>query len=285
MKSNYKKVLYIDFDNLSYEFKIHRDLWEYVGGIGVSYRLLLDNWDDNVVILATGPLSGYFPYISKANLLYLSSGTLVDRFGGGTIAGLMNMVGVDAIVFKGQTDKHIHLSIYEQDVSFIVQPSKEVKYNEADFLLSQGEAFSNGYFSFGDVVTHPSPIEGVVTLNIETTLSRDFGDYYNYEALYKTFLDSYRDLTVEPRNNPSCLGCPMGCDKSSLGETENIAILPRCLISCAYAEDVYKNIPNVYAALNSVGYEYHHSHLEKLPELVGALKSQINEELEKNFAG
>ncbi len=286
MNLEYKKVLYIDLNTLGYEFKIHEDLWKYIGGIGVGYKLFADNLDEKPVVLAAGPLSGYFPYISKANLLYSSGGAVEEKFGGGTIAGLLNMVGIDAIVFTGATDKFVHVSLFNQEVTVTTEKEEDFERRYSDFVLTKNAATSQRYFSFGNSInlenffTGETQLGGGLSVSIDSTESLDFSDFSHYEELYTDLLDQYRKLSVEPRSNPSCLGCPMGCDKSNQGEDgENVAVLPRCLISCAYAEEVYKSIPTAYACLNSVGYKYHHSHLEGLPKLVGELKVLINNKL------
>jgi aldehyde:ferredoxin oxidoreductase len=280
MNLEYKKVLYIDLNTLSHDFKIHEDLWKYVGGVGVGYRLFLDNLDQNPVILTCGPLSGYFPYISKACLLYLSDGSLEEKFGGGTIAGLLNMVGVDAIVFTGVTDKFVHISLFNQEVTITTEKEEDFERRYSDFVLTKDRATSQRYFSFGNGISLGDSFTGGLSVSIDSTESLDFSDFEHYEEIYNDLLDDYRKLSVEPRSNPSCLGCPMGCDRSSEGEDDsNVAVLPRCLISCAYAEEVFKSIPTAYACLNSVGYKYHHSHLENLPKLVGELKVEINNKL------
>lgn len=284
MNLEYKKILYIDINKLEYEFKVHEDLWKYVGGVGVGYRLLFDNFDESPIIITCGPLSGYFPYVSKCNLLYLKNGRFVEKYGGGTIASSMNFLGIDGIVIFGKTDNFINVSIYDQEVTFLTEDKREFSKRNFDMTITGNSVTSRGYFSFGNINEHQIDINGGISLNIDATRSLDLKNFYDYENIYNSFLERYRELTVEPRNNPSCFGCPMGCDNSSAGEDGlNIAVLPRTLISCGYAEDIFKDIPNVYAALNSVGYRYHHSHLENLPGLVGQLKTSISELLSKNI--
>ncbi len=275
---DYKKVLYLDLDNLSHVFKIDGSLWDYIGGVGVAYKLMESARDTKPIILATGPLSGYFPYASKACVTYLSSGKIIEKYGGGTIAGLMNMVGIDAIVLQGNPEVNLSISINEEDV--IISEAEDADFESArhDFLVSETKMNSEGYFTFGDISTHPPDIMKSVGINIDFTKNIDFSSYYDYEKTYNNLLDAYKKLTVEPRNNPSCMGCPMGCDLSHEGEDGlNISVLARTLVSCGYAEAVYENIPLIYSCLNSLGYSYHHSDLEKFPELFGKLKAALNQ--------
>lgn len=276
MNFDYKRILYINLEEQTFEFKIHEDLWKYVGGIAVSYKLVMDNYLDNPMVLTCGPLSGFFPYVSKSSFLYLDNGKVIEKYGGGNIAMNMNLASIDGIVILGVPSDFIKVTVYDKEVIFTKEDEKEFDKTVYDFVLKKHALNSLNYFSFRNNESETINIEGGFGIKIETSRSIDLSDFYDYENLYNSFLNQYKDLTVEPRNNPSCAGCPMGCDNSAKGEDDlNIAILPRCLISCGYAEEIYKNIPNVYAALNSVGYRYHHSHLENLPKLVGEIRANL----------
>lgn len=276
MKFDYKRVLYINLKEKIFEFKIHEDLWEYIGGIAVSYKLALDNIEDRPMILSCGPLSGLFPYVSKANFLYLDSGKFVEKYGGGSTATKMNLGTIDAIVFTGQPKNFLKITVYDKEVLFNEESERDFDAVSYDFVAKENMLTSLGYFNFNNYTLDNLNLEFGFGVKFETSRSIDLSDFYDYEGLYNDFLNQYKDLTVEPRNNPSCFGCPMGCDNSAVGEDDlNIAVLPRCLIACGYAEEIFKNIPNVYAALNSVGYRYHHSHLENLPKLVGEMRLSI----------
>ena len=274
---NYKKVLYINLSDLSYVYKIDESLWEYIGGVGVSYKLMDANFDQTPIILSTGPLSGYFPYASKASLLYLSHRNLVEKYGGGSISGLMNMVGIDSIVIYGTPSANVSVSISDEDVSISEFEDSMLDFSLYDFVVGGDRALADNYFSFGDMSNHNTYLDTYVCFSINNTKTIDLNNFYDYERLYNNLLEDYKKLTVEPRNNPSCLGCPMGCDLSSAGEDGlNISVLPRALVSCGFAESIYKHIPTVYACLSSIGYVYHHSDLEKFSTLFGNLKANLN---------
>ena len=275
---SYKRVLYIDLSNYEYEFKIHQDLYKYLGGLGLSYKLFLDYFDINPTILATGPLSGFFPYVSKASLLYMSNGRMVEKFGGGNIGPKMNFLGLDAIVFHGKLFQPSVVNIFQKEITFDRLADDSGDSTTFDFGINKFGAFSHDYFNFGEMPDIYAKFGNDLKLNIDATESYDMVDFYGYEKLYSEIIANYKKLTVEPRNNPSCMGCPMGCDKSHEGEDEeNVAILPRCLVSCAYAEQIYKEIPLVYSCLSSLGLNYKHEDLEIIPELIGQIKVQINE--------
>ncbi len=279
MRKNYRTVLYLDLSDRKAEFKTHEDLNKYIGGIGIAYKLMLDNFDRAKAIIATGPLSGLFPYVSKTALLYKrqDNGKVHELFGGGNIGPLMNLANVDAIVITGETHENLDISISNGEVVFsAVSDINEAGYVSPQLLLEANKVVSNGYFSFGEVI-------GVIDLNfrvginIKTTKEYDIYDYYGYVKVYDEILDLYKELEVEPRNNPSCFGCPIGCDYSSIGE-DNLgpAVLVRCLVACGYANQIYKEVPLVYSCLSSIGYTYYHSDLTNISEKVGELKVLIN---------
>jgi|LakMenE01Jun11ns_1017448.scaffolds.fasta_scaffold9958564_6 hypothetical protein len=271
----YKKVLHVDLDNMEVVSKINESLWIYIGGVAVSYRLLSDYYEDNPIIISTGPLAGCFPYISKGNLLFSDNGNLVEKYGGGTFPAFLNFAGYDAIVIKGNSANNIQVNIGD-DIT-IEQIDGEFDPKDYDLSLSKNAVLSKNYFSFGDFSDSPLNLKANIGFKITKSIQKNLFSYYDYENWYTKILDRYKELTVEPRNNPSCTGCPMGCDFSSAGEDNmKISILPRTLISCVFAESIYKDIPLVFGCLNSVGYDYKHNDLENLPQLFGELKSNLN---------
>ena len=271
----YKKVLHIDLDTMEVISKVNESLWEYIGGVAVSYKLLLDYYDDNPIIMSTGPLAGCFPFISKTNLLFNSELGLVEKYGGGTFGPLLNFAGFDAIVIRGDTKKNVAVTIGEEIT--IEEVEGEFNTKDYDISLSRNNVLSKNYFSFGNFDEDPLKLSANIGIKILSTIQIDLYAYYDYENWYTKILDRYKELSVEPRNNPSCMGCPMGCDFSAKGEDGlKTSILPRSLISCAYAEPIYKDIPLVFGCLNSVGYKYTHMHLENLPTLFGELKTNLS---------
>lgn len=273
-----KNVLYIDLTNEEYFFKIHDDLAEYIGGTGIAHKILLDTLESEPVIFATGPLNGYFPYVSKTVMLYLSNNKVIQQIGGGTIGSKLNLVNIDALVFTGTSSDQLKINITPQEVSF----SKLADTNEAkitDLSINKNGVFSQSYFSFG-VDRESELLSQNLYISVDATESYDLDDFYDYEKLYQKAIEDYKKLTVEPRNNPSCFGCPIGCDKSHEGEGDlNIGILPRCLVACGYSEEIYKDIPFVYACLSSIGFDYQHDELISISEKVGDLKLKLGEKL------
>lgn len=279
MQRKYRTVLYINLSDRKAEFKTHSDLDKYIGGIGIAYKLMLDNFTGAKVIISTGPLAGLFPYASKAVLLYKRKDTnkVMELFGGGSIASLMNLAGVDAIVITGETHENLDISISNGEVIFsTISKEAESGYVRPNLSITTDGAISDGYFSFGEALGNID-LQFRIDINIKDTEEYDIHDYYGYTTTYDDILDLYKELDVEPRNNPSCFGCPIGCDLSSQGEDKlTVSALSRCLVACGYANQIYKEVPLVYACLSSIGYSYYHSDLANISELVGELKSTVN---------
>jgi len=279
MREKYRTVLYINLSDRKVDFKTHGDLNKYIGGIGIAYKLMLDNIVDAKVVIATGPLAGLFPFVSKTVVLYKRKDNqkVHELFGGGSIAGLMNLAGIDAIVITGETHEELDISILNGEVLFSsVSNKSDSVYIKPNISLSQTKVVSDGYFSFGEVLGKLD-LSFSVDINIKETEDYDIYDYYGYTTAYDEILDLYKTVGVEPRNNPSCFGCPLGCDFSSKGEDKlTVSVLARCLVACGYANQIYKEVPLVYACLSSIGYNYYHSDLTNISDLVGELKASVN---------
>jgi aldehyde:ferredoxin oxidoreductase len=278
MNPNYKRILYINLADKTYEYKMHKDINEYIGGVAIAYKLFLDNLDLDPIILSTGPLSGYFPYVSKACLVYRFDNKFNELYGGGNISALLNYAEIDAVLLHGITNENLQIDIFQDEIQINNIEDDLIQKNISNFELRKNGIFSNGYFSFGNVNDIFGKTGGAIKINVNFTKSNEYNDYYEYEKLYNTALDNYKSLSVEPANNPSCFGCPMGCENSLEGEEDlNIGILPRCLVACGFSEQIYKNIPFVYSCLSSVGYLYQHEQLEDISDKVGLLKKDLNE--------
>lgn len=123
------RVLYINLSNKSFEVKIRKDLFEkYIGGTGVALQILNEETKpgidplsgENVVVLATGPLTGLFPLASKTVAVFKSplTGNLGESHAGGRTAVAMRMAGYGAVVIKGVSRRPVYLSIRENRVIF-----------------------------------------------------------------------------------------------------------------------------------------------------------------------
>jgi len=121
------KVLYVDLTSYKTWTEDRKDLFEkYIGGIGVAMKLLEENVPkgvdplspDNVIVIATGPLAGLFPVISKAVMTFKSplTNALGESHAGGRLGVVMAWAGYGAIVIKGASEKPVYLSIHNETV-------------------------------------------------------------------------------------------------------------------------------------------------------------------------
>lgn len=276
---NHKSILEINLNQGAAQIKISGDLFKTLGGVVSAYQLYKEYYEDDPIIFATGPLSGMFPYISKCVALYNSGGELIEKYGGGNISAKMNLANIDAIVLTGagKFQNNLKIDVYENSINVqeIIPANIQESMLFPDLRIRPQKIVSQGYFEFGEIEA-PIINSGEIQINIEYTESFDVRNVYDYEKLYKKLLESFRELSVDPANSPSCFGCPMGCEKSSKGEDDlNISVLPRCLVSCGYAASIYKHIPTVFACLQSIGYDYTHSDLERIPLILSEIKEDI----------
>jgi aldehyde:ferredoxin oxidoreductase len=75
---------------------------------------------ENPVVLAVGPLVGFFPMASKTVALFKSphTGNLGESHAGGRSAVALRMAGYGAVVIQGASATPVYLAIEEQGVSF-----------------------------------------------------------------------------------------------------------------------------------------------------------------------
>jgi len=273
---DYKRILHINLNDITAEAKVVGGMSQYIGGTLTSLRLLEDFYDLNPIIVSTGLLAGIYPYVSKTNLVFLKGDTLVEKYGGGTIGVKMNFAGIDAIVISGHTEKFIELNYINENI--VIKDVSEQSFieKESDLKLTSEDIFSNGYFSFGQNIMLENFMGGGLKIKIDNANDIPINNHHDYKKLYSEILDSYKLLDVEPRNNPSCLGCPIGCDLSNVGEDDlNISILPRTLVACGFAANIYKSIPLVFSCFDALDYHVTHSQLENIPTVYSQLKEKI----------
>jgi len=102
----------------------------FIGGAGIAARLFADHVpattrafdENNMLIFSTGPLTGSF-FGNKANVCSRApeqpNHPYVHCGMGGQLPSEMKFAGYDHILIKGQSEKPVYLSIYNDDVQFI----------------------------------------------------------------------------------------------------------------------------------------------------------------------
>ncbi len=276
-------ILHVDLRRKESSKKSYPDLKKFVGGVGVSSKLLLDSFDLDPVTLAVGPLNGFFPFASKTCATFVDDGKFVDTYAGGRLSVRLGYSGVRAIVFEGKSSDPVFLSIIDGDVSFASSDSEITKLGVPG-QRSVVEVIDDGvvvdrFFKFGEQALAKKLLAmGIAGIVVSGTLETNLEKLVKYDKQYNEVLGMINEMSVQASFNPSCSGCPMGCSKSLLGETGG-DVLVHSLVSCIYAENIYSKIPTVFACLASLGYDYVHEDLENLSDLVHANIGLIYEKI------
>jgi len=278
-----KKVLEINLKNREYDFKIYKGSESIVGGMGLALELLLENKDKNPAIFTCGPLSGLFPYTSKACLLFLDENRkLQEYYGGGSFAAKLRLLGIDGLILYNAGNE-TNILISKNSVFFKDALNKKnidtlgISGIKSTICINKNLIIDN-YFTFGNVSVDKHEVFSKlrsITLSgegeIEIPNPRDYKEVYNH------ILGRKNEVLTKYSTNPSCFGCPVGCGESKEGEAENPAILPKCLIACQSAEEIYKDIPLVFSCLTVLGLKYNHEDLENLPNVVSGLIKNLSD--------
>ncbi|MFO7697913.1 MAG: aldehyde ferredoxin oxidoreductase N-terminal domain-containing protein [Anaerolineae bacterium] len=124
-----QRVLFVDLTKRQFHVEERPDLFsESLGGAGVAIRLLEEfcpqgadpMGPDNPVIMAVGPLVGYYPLASKTVAMFKSphTGNLGESHAGGRSAVALRMAGYGALVITGQSTMPVYLVIDRDGAQF-----------------------------------------------------------------------------------------------------------------------------------------------------------------------
>ncbi len=272
-----RKVLYINLDDHSFEFKSYPDLHDYLGGLALGLKLAEMHRSKNPLIFSVGPLNGMFPYVSKTCILDYSENypeKLREFYLGGSLSSRIKFAGLDAIVLTGVSREPVFLAVDSKETTF-VSSSKDFLSaglpGRSSKLFFQEKLLLDDYFhTFEDYLGHSFAERNVGGLVIDATVSFNLKDKILYEKKFQELLSKKGELKVLPGANPSCSGCPMGCSKSQVGETSG-NVFVHSLVACQHASDIYSDLGVVFSCLNALGYDYTHEELETIPSLVKSL--------------
>lgn len=123
------KVLYVDLSRRKFWVEERQELFEaHLGGTGVATRLLEEECPpgadplgpENPIVLAVGPLAGFFPMASKTIAMFKSphTGNLGESHCGGRSAVALRMAGYGAVVIRGVSPSPVYLVIEGDSVQF-----------------------------------------------------------------------------------------------------------------------------------------------------------------------
>jgi len=114
------RVLYINLSSRSFEVKVHSDLSQWLGGVGLGRALLFEHLEDDPFILSIGPLCGLFPASSKTVATFISplTGSLGESIAGGALGVNLRRSGLDAVFVWGKSRMPVVLEIKDGGVRF-----------------------------------------------------------------------------------------------------------------------------------------------------------------------
>ncbi len=275
-----KKILTINLKTQEYLTQSVTELEPYIGGVGVGLRTLADNMEKDPVIFSTGPLNGFFPFASKTSIVFHKDGVVEDIYLGGTLSTRIRFSGLDSILIHGKAQEPVIIDVQDEEVTF-KSPDTDLDLLGLPGKRSVLQPIKNKFFLDNYFMAPESFLEekllskNVVGMVVTGTKTYEIQDIERYEELYNKILAQDNALTVTKSVNPSCSGCPMGCDKSRIGELGG-DVLIHSLVACAFAKDIYSNIGVVFSCLNVLGYDYTHEDIERLPTLIGEVLAEIS---------
>lgn len=267
-----RKVLFVDLENQTFEAKSLDSLDKYIGGVGLGIKLIYDNYQDDIVVIATGPFNGFFPFASKTAVIFENKGVLEDLYFGGTLSTRLRYAGIDAIVLMKKSVSGVILDINNEVVTFRSKDTDIQSFGlpgkKSVLSKVKGKYFLDEYFvtdeTFLDDKLLSMGLEGLV---ITGTKTFDIENKEKYEELYKKILNKHNELLVGMDSYPSCAGCPMGCAKSRIGEIGG-NVLIHSLVACKYAEPIYSDVGIIFSCLNVLGFTQTHEDIEAVPNMI-----------------
>jgi aldehyde:ferredoxin oxidoreductase len=278
-----KKVLYIDAGKKTYEVKSETELVNYLGGVGAGLKLLCENYELDPVIFSVGPLNGFFPFCSKTSIVLDDSGVAEDFYIGGSLSSRIRFAGIDSIVLYGTAKEPTTVEISD-DAVYFKDPETELGSlglpgkRSILFLDQKAKLFKvDKYFSPPEKILETKLLaKNINNLVVTGTKTYEPKDFERYEEVYMRVLAQKEFMLAEKSGYPSCIGCPMGCEKSKIGEIGG-NVLTHCLVACTYAENIFSDIGVVFSCLNSLGYQYTHEDLENVPLLVQSVLDELKQ--------
>ncbi len=266
------------------------EIHNYIGGEPVAIFLLSkfkknENIDEPYVSFTSGPFNGLFPYASKGVFLESIGKEYTINIGGGKLPSLMNFANIDTIEIIGKAKKPVYVVINNKDIK-IIEVNKDTKLESfgisgkrSQIIYTNENILVDNYFKYS-IQSRAFTKNNLKGISFSPITNKPIGDKEQYLELYKKLLDRQKELTVSSGSNPSCFGCPMGCAFSSNIEDINVSILPRALVSCGFAENIYNDINTVFACFQVLKYDYNHDFLEafafKMGEFFKDFKNYLN---------
>lgn len=277
--SRNRTVLYLDLKKRTSQVKVHADTYEYIGGLGLSLKLLSLLKEENPVIFSIGPFNNSFPFVSKVcSIFYDMEGNLVESYAGGRLGLVLSLTSFEAVVVTGRSVNPVFINISSGKIEFVegpggALPSIELS-NRSSFINFDGDqALIDRYFRLDPRLGKRLRGWGVERLTISADHSLKIEKRDEYSKLYREILTRGRELSVPYGNFFSCAGCPAGCSLSAQPEYDPSLTLSYCLVACGFAANIFNSVPTVFACFQSLGFDYPHEVLEEVSDKIKRMRS------------
>jgi len=276
-----KKVVIVDLENKISETKSFTDLNPYFGGTGVGLKLLEIYHDKNPLIFSVGPLNGFFPFASKTSVVLDNNGAIEDIYIGGNLSTRIRFAGIDSILFHGRSADETIIELQNTDVLFHAKDtdiqSLGLPGKRSHMYINKDKLQADGYFTTPDLYLENALLDrNIVGLSITGTETYTVDNFEDYKKLYENIMEMSDDLRVIKEGYPSCSNCPMGCNRSKVGEIGGNVVI-NSLVACQFADRIYTDIGMVFSCLNTLGFNYTHEDIENLPKLIEETIKKISE--------
>lgn len=260
--ANKKKILYIDLATKLVEAKLHADLDPYIGGLGFALKISADLKDrkekPNRFILATGPLSGFFPGCDRAISYFKGKKLYLD----GAFAVDLKRAGYYGLSIYNTSEKPYYLVVDDDgarfgDAGLLSTLSVEEKYswlrehelNSGSLLVMPEEYYSGSNF-VAMVVNTTEELVAPDSELLQKTLQRLWGE--KQVSIVSTeqarWGDSWKPIEITQQQ-----------------------VLLDSLAANEQTANIYGQIPVAFACLEAVGETRTHEELEGLSDLYSDL--------------
>lgn len=267
MDTQSKKVLIINLNRQETEIKAFTDLNKFVGGVSLGQKLAQMYPEYDPLVFSVGPLNGFFPFASKTSVVWDKH----DLYLGGSLSFRIRFAGIDSIVILGSLKNPMVLDVIDGELTFrhkdtdlgtLGLPGKR-----SVLGFNGNELFLDEHFTtFDNLLSEKFIQKNICGFVITGTKVFSVKDMERYKELYSQILNRLGDVNAEKGNNPSCSGCPLGCDKAKIGEVSGNRLV-HSLVACEYASKIYSDVGIVFSCLNVLGYDYTHEDLENLAKM------------------
>ncbi len=255
---NKKRFLYVDLATKLAEPKLHADLEPYVGGLGFALKISADLKDrnnrSNTLIIATGPLSGFFPGCDRAVAYFRGNKRYID----GSFPVELKRAGYYGLSVYNTLDKPYYLVIDGQGTRFAdASLLSTLSHSEKLKWLREHEVKSGSVLIMTDEFAAISNLIAIVVNSVKNLAVP------NSDLLQKTLQGLWGEDQILSVSSEQT----RWSDSWKSSDFTKRQILLDALVANEQTADIYGQIPVAFACLEAVGETRTHEEIEKLSNL------------------